>query len=168
MLLKKLGNHCKGLLVLLLATSTYLYAEDNLIKAAKSGQVGVVKQLIESGTDVNQTNTFGSTALLQAAEYGKTEIVEMLLNAGADALYSGQKEFVIGMDKAKFQLEQVKGSFDTEEKPAPKSFVSEKNKVDSVQFIMRTPEIRIPKAEKEALAPIPKKGFFEKLKGLFD
>ncbi len=90
------------------------------------------------------------------------------LSAGADALYGGQKEFVVGMDEAKIQLEQVIGSLDTEVQSAPKSFVSEKNKVDSVQFIMRTPEIRIPKVEKEPLAPIPKKGFFEKLKGLFD
>lgn len=52
--------------------------------AAQTGQIEVVKFLLEKGADVN-LNRGGATALHMAAIYGgKTEVITLLLEAGAD------------------------------------------------------------------------------------
>ncbi|UCE40399.1 MAG: ankyrin repeat domain-containing protein [Candidatus Aminicenantes bacterium] len=52
--------------------------------AAQTGQIEIVKYLLEKGADVN-LNRGGATALHMAALYGgKTELITLLLEAGAD------------------------------------------------------------------------------------
>lgn len=55
-----------------------------LIDAATFGDIEVVKQLIEGGTDPNIRSQFGSGALAEAALRGETEVVSYLLQNGAD------------------------------------------------------------------------------------
>ncbi len=56
-----------------------------LIQAAKNGDIPMLKLLIESGTDKDERNKWGSeTALMKAAYYGKLKTVIYLLEAGAD------------------------------------------------------------------------------------
>src|SRR4030043_1674919 len=52
--------------------------------AAQTGQIDIIKFLLENGADVN-LNRVGATALHMAALYGgKTELIALLLEAGAD------------------------------------------------------------------------------------
>ncbi|MFA7691644.1 MAG: DUF1311 domain-containing protein [Candidatus Hydrogenedentes bacterium] len=54
-----------------------------LMKAVSSGNLEAVKQLIERGANVNETNSSGWTALHVAAEEGTAVIAVMLLRSGA-------------------------------------------------------------------------------------
>ena len=45
---------------------------------------GLVRQLLEHGAAVNETNYFGKTALMYAAQFNLPETVRLLLEAGAD------------------------------------------------------------------------------------
>ena len=60
-----------------------------LIKAAKIGDIKRTINLIKHGAKINATNKYGETALHWAVENGHTEIVEALVKAGAkvDAKY---------------------------------------------------------------------------------
>jgi ankyrin repeat protein len=60
-------------------------AASAIAEAAEQGSLETVRELIESGTDVNQTEADGSTALLWAAYQAYPEMVSALLEAGADA-----------------------------------------------------------------------------------
>lgn len=55
-----------------------------LIDAVKDNKIEKVKQLLESGADVNQKNRFGMTPLYYASRNGYLEIVKLLLPAGAN------------------------------------------------------------------------------------
>jgi ankyrin repeat protein len=67
-----------------LINSRNSYSRFPLEMAAQTGQVDVVKFLLEKGADVN-LNRGGATALHMAAIYGgKTEVISLLLEAGAD------------------------------------------------------------------------------------
>lgn len=60
---------------------------DQLIVAARKGQVEKVKELIKLGADVNAKEKVvgeGRPALFHAASYGRTEVVKLLLQHGAD------------------------------------------------------------------------------------
>jgi ankyrin repeat protein len=53
--------------------------------AVLTGNLDVVKQHIEAGTDINQKEPMsGSTPLMSAATFNKTEIAKVLINAKAD------------------------------------------------------------------------------------
>ncbi|KOY53092.1 ankyrin repeat domain-containing protein [Polaribacter dokdonensis] len=53
--------------------------------AVLTGNLEVVKQHIEAGTDINQKEAMsGSTPLMSAATFNKTEIAKALINADAD------------------------------------------------------------------------------------
>lgn len=53
--------------------------------AVISENTAALKQLIESGTDLNVKEPIGgSSALISACLFGKTEMAQMLINAGAD------------------------------------------------------------------------------------
>ncbi|WP_394748954.1 ankyrin repeat domain-containing protein [Spongiimicrobium salis] len=53
--------------------------------AVLSGNLEIVKQHIEAGTDINQKEVMsGSTPLISAASFGKKDIAKALINAGAD------------------------------------------------------------------------------------
>lgn len=50
-----------------------------------SGNLEVVKQHVEAGSDINQKEPMsGSTPLISASTFGKTEIAKALMDAGAD------------------------------------------------------------------------------------
>lgn len=55
-----------------------------LIEATKQQKVQKVKELLEAGADVNQTDASGATALHWAANKGYEGIAKMLINNGAD------------------------------------------------------------------------------------
>lgn len=55
----------------------------SLIQAARTGAIGVVKQLIEQGENINQ-EVMGCTALHYAAFYNRKDIVEYLISMGAE------------------------------------------------------------------------------------
>lgn len=57
----------------------------NLQTAVLSGNLEVVKQHIEAGTDINKKDAMsGSTPLITAASFGKNNIAKALIDAGAD------------------------------------------------------------------------------------
>ena len=49
-----------------------------------SGQLEVVKWLVEKGADVNATNKDGRTVLHSAADSGQLDVVKWLVEKGAD------------------------------------------------------------------------------------
>ena len=67
-----------------LCISLFADKNDELIEAAKNGDVEKVKQLIAQGADVNPEGIFDKTALMMAAYKGHTEIAEILIQVGAD------------------------------------------------------------------------------------
>ena len=70
------------ILVLLITLCSIVWADlgDELIDAARDGDLTEVERLLEAGADVNWHNEWGSTALM----WGYTKIVELLVIAGAD------------------------------------------------------------------------------------
>jgi len=61
--------------------------ETELMRAAKKGDLALVRKLLAEGADVNARNRSGRTPLIYACAYGRVgpEVVETLLAAGADA-----------------------------------------------------------------------------------
>jgi len=57
---------------------------DVFIWASRDGKVADVKNFLENGVDVNNTDRFGRTALWAAVDGGQTEIVKLLIEHGAD------------------------------------------------------------------------------------
>jgi ankyrin repeat protein len=60
-------------------------SSDVFRRAAMSGDLSVVKALIEHGTDVDVADQNGRTALIEAAFAGNTEMVKLLIFRGASA-----------------------------------------------------------------------------------
>jgi ankyrin repeat protein len=57
----------------------------DLLTAIVSGQLEIVKQHIEAGTDINKKDQMsGSTPLITAATFGETAIAKTLIDANAD------------------------------------------------------------------------------------
>lgn len=59
-------------------------AGDRLIDAVQHEDVGLAKELIAQGADVNAKSRYGATPLFFACDKGNVELVELLLAAGAD------------------------------------------------------------------------------------
>ncbi|CAO3657049.1 unnamed protein product [Mucor hiemalis] len=59
-------------------------SQDNLWVAAGDGQLDRVRELVESGIDVNGHDQFGYTAMHAAVSYGQFEVVKYLLDHGAN------------------------------------------------------------------------------------
>mmetsp|Transcript_21749 Transcript_21749/g.32854 ORF Transcript_21749/g.32854 Transcript_21749/m.32854 type:complete len:167 (+) Transcript_21749:110-610(+) len=59
-------------------------AENDLLTAAKNGNLNQVRRLLRGGVDVNCVNSYGSTPLIMASIAGNLEIAEVLIEAGAD------------------------------------------------------------------------------------
>ena len=58
--------------------------EEELLKAAFSGDAKIVKELIDKGANINFQNEKKFNALMVAAQYGHSDIVTMLLEKNAD------------------------------------------------------------------------------------
>ena len=75
-----------------------------ILKAAREGNIEVVKQHLAAGTDVDEKgSTLGGTALHQAASKGRKEIAELLIAKGADVnakCASGKKQGLTPLDAA--------------------------------------------------------------------
>lgn len=79
----------KPVAILLLALACALPAraqklDEDLIAAARKGNVEAVKDLLAKGANVNAKTRYGATPLSYAADRGNVEIVRMLLERGAD------------------------------------------------------------------------------------
>src|SRR5262249_18977412 len=76
--------------------------KDELLAAAKKGDVAAVKALIANGADVNAKTAYGVTPLLHAASQGHTEVVKLLLEHKADAnakdTFYGQTPLLASLD----------------------------------------------------------------------
>lgn len=59
-------------------------AEDDLITAAKTGNMALAKKTVRRGADVNAVGQYGRTALHLAAENNHAGLVALLIEAGAD------------------------------------------------------------------------------------
>jgi len=57
--------------------------EEDLIKASRSGNVTLLKSLLDKGTPINGTDQFNRTALIHAASTEHIGIIELLLDRGA-------------------------------------------------------------------------------------
>ena len=55
-----------------------------IFEAIREGNLEKVKELIESGADVNAKDNSGETALMWAAWYDRAEIAKILIDNGAD------------------------------------------------------------------------------------
>lgn len=60
------------------------HAAEFFTYAAATGNVGLVKEFLQRGIDVNTRNADGSTALYGAAVEGEVQVIECLLQRGAD------------------------------------------------------------------------------------
>lgn len=76
------------------ATSFSAVNED-LLEAAKSGDEGKVKGLLDKGADINAKDANGFTSLIWAAFMGHAKVVELLLDKGANANAKTTKEEVL-------------------------------------------------------------------------
>jgi hypothetical protein len=56
----------------------------DILDAAYQGNLGVIQQHIQAGTDLNKRNDRGETALSSASSFGQTQVVKALIAAGAD------------------------------------------------------------------------------------
>jgi ankyrin repeat protein len=57
---------------------------EELLAAARKGDLAAVKALLERGAEVNAKTRYGATPLSYAADRGHTEIVQLLIERGAD------------------------------------------------------------------------------------
>lgn len=81
--MRPMAGLCLALL-LLSASASAQDPGDELRRAAGTGDVAKVKELLDKGTDVNAANSYGATALASACDRGHTEVVKLLLERGAN------------------------------------------------------------------------------------
>ena len=58
--------------------------DEQLVDASFERNLVLVKELLESGVDVNSRDSHSSTALEYAAMFGEVEMVGLLIGSGAD------------------------------------------------------------------------------------
>jgi outer membrane protein assembly factor BamB len=68
------------LLLPVLASGT----DNDLLSAAREGDLAVVERLLDAGADIDSADRYGSTALAAAAVNGHLDVVRLLLDRGAD------------------------------------------------------------------------------------
>lgn len=69
--------------------------EEEMISAARFGELDDVRSLLDSGVDVN-TRLFGNTALHMACANGHIDVVELLIERGAQLLYNENDSSPLG------------------------------------------------------------------------
>jgi ankyrin repeat protein len=72
-----------ALFLVLIATQT-LHAAESLSRAAISGDIQAVKDLVAAGESVNDIDKWGWTALMWSVYYGNIPVAKWLLDQGAD------------------------------------------------------------------------------------
>ena len=88
--------------LILFFLSFALYAADpneELLRGAKTGNLGLVKWAVENKADIETKNSEGETALILSAWYGSPEVLEYLLKNGA-YINSQDKEGYTPLSKA--------------------------------------------------------------------
>ncbi len=66
---------------------------EDLIKASREGDWDAVRQIIDSGVDVNAQGSHGNTALVSSFAFGDHfELVRYLISVGANVDYTGMEE----------------------------------------------------------------------------
>ncbi|HZM01881.1 MAG TPA: ankyrin repeat domain-containing protein [Candidatus Saccharimonadales bacterium] len=70
-----------------------LDATEQLLNAARSGDMETLKLLLNKGADVNAKDTNGTTALMGAVMTGRTDAAKLLLDKGADI---NAKDYSVG------------------------------------------------------------------------
>jgi ankyrin repeat protein len=73
-----------------------LASDSELVEAIRYGEIHSVRTLVEAGSDVNSTDSYGRPVLIMAAQRGHTEIVQILTDNGADVNASLMKSAHIG------------------------------------------------------------------------
>jgi hypothetical protein len=71
-------------LALFCAAATAQDLTDDLMAAARKGDVAQVKALLDKGVNVNSKTSYGQTALFFACDRGHIELVKLLLERGVD------------------------------------------------------------------------------------
>ena len=72
------------LIALLPLTAPAADSGDDLLTAARKGDVDAVKALLAKGADVNAKNAYGASGPRFAADKGRLEVVKVLLQHKAD------------------------------------------------------------------------------------
>jgi len=72
------------LILVIFCSAVWADLGDELLQAAKDGDLAEVEKLLELGVGVDFQGSIGRTALMEASYSGYTEIVELLIDAGAD------------------------------------------------------------------------------------
>ena len=67
--------------------------ESDLHEAAWNGDLARVRKLVESGVDVNWTDSIGETALFGASSWGNTDVVCYLIGKGAEVNVREQRGY---------------------------------------------------------------------------
>ena len=67
-------------------------SESQLIDAVKTGELAKVKELLNSGADIQQQDEQGWTPLNWAAGRGDPDLVKLLLDRGADVFHAGRDQ----------------------------------------------------------------------------
>jgi hypothetical protein len=79
------GRNLLLILVLLFpVTASAQDSSEELLAAARKGDVAAVKALLDKGVDVNGKSRYGATALSYACDRGNLEMVTLLIERGAD------------------------------------------------------------------------------------
>ena len=73
-----------ALVLLAPLTAAELDISDRFYNAIRAGDTAAVRQLVQSGVDVNTKDRRGGTPLLYAAAVGTPQIMRLLIDAGAD------------------------------------------------------------------------------------
>ena len=66
----------------------------DLIDAAENNDIQRVRELLDSGADINFKDRYGFTALIRATAEGHTEMVRLLLDYGADINYQNRNGLI--------------------------------------------------------------------------
>ncbi len=70
-------------LSIFLSLTAFCDVNDDLIKASQRGNIGLVRQAVEKGANINAKDEYGNTALMHAAQQDHKEMVTLLKRHGA-------------------------------------------------------------------------------------
>ncbi|HEY3307641.1 MAG TPA: ankyrin repeat domain-containing protein [Desulfuromonadaceae bacterium] len=86
-------NRILAALFLVFIAAQPLYAGNSLSKAAISGDLESVKEIVKSGEGVNDIDKWGWTALMWSVYYGNIPVAKWFLEKGANPDLKTEKEY---------------------------------------------------------------------------